>query len=324
MNEIVSTHAEVVIVQANYPADRNPALVYMASLKESTRRPVKESLNLIANMVLPGSDHINFAWHLVRYQHSQAIRTALAARYSAGTANRHLSALRGALKEAWRLGYTTAEDYRRAVDFKAVKGETAKAAEKGRHIKSGEFIALLGACEDGTNAGVRDACIIAIGYVCGLRRAEIAALTMEDFNAEDATLRVAHGKGNVERIMPVGSDGLDYLGAWLAVRDSGPGALFCRINKGDVIDVAGMTPQAIYYILNRRIEEAKIKSFAPHDLRRTFAGDLLDNGSDLSTVQKMMGHKNPITTSGYDRRDQKAKRKAADTLHLPKLNRGVG
>jgi len=79
-----------------------------------------------------------------------------------------------------------------------------------------------------------------------------------------------------------------------------------------------MSPQAIYNILYRRLAHAGVKSFTPHDLRRTFAGDLLDTGADLSTVQKLMGHSNANTTAGYDRRDAKAKRKAVDGLHLPR------
>lgn len=63
---------------------------------------------------------------------------------------------------------------------------------------------------------------------------------------------------------------------------------------------------------------AGVKAFTPHDLRRTFAGDLLDDGADLSMVQKLMGHSNANTTAGYDRRDAKAKQKAVDGLHLPR------
>jgi len=82
-----------------------------------------------------------------------------------------------------------------------------------------------------------------------------------------------------------------------------------------------MSPQAIYNILHRRLVHAGVKVFTPHDLRRTFAGDLLDTGADLSTVQKLMGHSNANTTAGYDRRDAKAKRKAVDGLHLPRRNK---
>lgn len=314
----VQTDVATLIDGFNYPSDKHPSLVYLAGLSVSSRRPITQSLNLIANMVSDGSDHKSFAWHLLRYQHTQLIRTTLADNHPAATANRHLAALRGVLKECWRLGYTTAEDYQRACDIKSVKGTQAKAAEKGRHIKTGEFAALLDACNDGTKAGVRDAAIIALGYLAGLRRAELAALQLADYDQDECTLIVKHGKGNKERVITLAEDGCDYLADWLEVRGPWAGALFCAVDKADQVILGQMTDQAIYYILQRRIDAAGVKSFTPHDLRRTFAGDLLDNGADISTVQKLMGHSNANTTAGYDRRDAKAKRKATNTLHLPR------
>ena len=314
--ELVTTQPTA-IVTATYKADQNPALVYLAGLSESSRRPQKQSLSFIANLVQPGTMFDAFQWSALRYQHAAAIRSKVAELPSASTANRHLSALRGVLKECWRLGYMTAEEYQRAIDFKTVKGQKAAAAEKGRHLKQGEFAALLGVCDDGTKAGVRDAALLAVGYICGLRRAELAGLQLSDYDQDNGTLKITKGKGNKERIVPLADGAKDALGDWLDIRGPWAGAMFTVIRKGDHVSLDALTAQSVYDILAKRAEQAGVKKFSPHDLRRTFAGDLLDAGADISTVQKLMGHANSNTTAGYDRRDSKAKKAAVNKLHLP-------
>jgi site-specific recombinase XerD len=99
--------------------------------------------------------------------------------------------------------------------------------------------------------------------------------------------------------------------------------LFCPIRKNGAIVARRMTDQAIYLILQKRALEARVLHFSPHDLRRTFVGDLLDRDVDIVTVQQMAGHANVSTTARYDRRGERAKAKAADKLHLPYRKRSL-
>lgn len=326
MTELATTTTTAIETAPTYSAERHPAVVYLASVAESSRRPMAQSLNVIAGVLgvekvttEKGKEvtYLFVSWGDVRYNVTQAIRTRLGENYSASTANRHLSALRGVLKEAWRLGYMSAEEYQRAIDLKAIKGSKVNQAEAGRHLDSGEIKGLIDACYDGTRTGLRDAAILAIGYGCGLRRSEIAKLQLVDYDTDKESLKIVASKGNKDRVAYLPGGAVAALAAWLGVRGDEPGALFYAGRRGDRLESKGLTDQAIYNILASRAQLAGVKRFTPHDLRRTFAGDLLDAGEDISTVQKMMGHRSANTTSGYDRRDSRAKKKAASKLHVP-------
>lgn len=304
-------------VPMGVPASKRPAVVYLAKLQPGSRRTMRQALDTIADLATGGAcDADTMPWAALRYEHTQAIRAKLGEAYAARTANKMLSALRGALKAAWRLGQMDSDTYARAADVDAFKVETPSQAERGRHATAGELAALLAACADGSKTGVRDAAILAVAYSCGLRRAELAGLTLGDFDRDACTLTVK-GKRNKTRVLPVTNGTLDALLDWLYLRGDAAGPLFLRIRRGDHITDAGITPQAIYAIIEARCAQAGVKTLRPHDMRRTFAGDLLDTGADIATVQSLMGHASPQTTAGYDRRPAETKRRAVAKLHVP-------
>lgn len=312
---IVTTNTQAIEPAHYASADQNPARVYLASLAPGSVRTMAGALNTIAGMGVQGATADTFPWGRLRYQHTQAIRAQLASRYDAATANKMLSALRGVLKNAWRLGQMTADEYMTAADLANVKGDKPDQAA-GRALSLGELMALVTSCNDGTLAGARDAAMLAVAYAGGLRRAEIVALTMDSFDAASAVLTVK-GKRNKTRTIPMQNGALAALTDWLTVRGDAPGALFTHIGKGGKLTHKGMTAQAVYYVFSERAEAAGVRAFSPHDMRRTFAGDMLDAGVDISTVQKLMGHSNVTTTAGYDRRGERAKKDAAKRLHFP-------
>jgi site-specific recombinase XerD len=308
------------IVQAErrpIPIDQNPAVVYLVSLRTDTgRRTMRQVLNLCANLLSGGeADALTFPWHTLRYQHMVAVSNRLAQTYKPATVNKALAALRGVLRAAWQLGQMSAEDYQKAASARGVKADTLPA---GRELSQGEITALLTVCErDPSPAGVRDAAIIALMYACGLRRAEVVALDLADYDATTGRL-VINGKGGKERTAWLVNGAARAMSAWLAVRGDTPGALFVAINKaGRFPRFTRMTAKTIYKMLAKRSKQAGVARFSPHDLRRTFISDLLDAGADIVVVSKLAGHTNVATTARYDRRPEEAKRKAACLLHVP-------
>jgi len=305
------------------PLDQRPAAVYLAGLStQSSRRTMRQGLDTMADLLSGGqADALSFPWWEVRFQHTSAVRAALNERYQAATTNKMLSALRGTLEAAWKLGQMDAEDYRQAASVRNVKAETLPA---GRAITSGELSALLETCGNDQNAGgVRDAAMIAVLYSCGLRRAELVALDVEDYDTQGGTLLI-RGKGGKERLAHVVSGAAAALADWLTLRGEGAGPLFCPVRKDGAILEGRLTTQAVYHVLRKRAEQAGVKELSPHDFRRTFVSDLLDAGADISTVQRMAGHAQVTTTARYDRRPEEAKRAAANLLHVPYRRRVLG
>jgi site-specific recombinase XerD len=305
-------------------ADERPALVYLARLADGSRRSMRESLDAVARLLSSGGcDAEAFDWSSLRYQHTAAVRAALLDTVSAttgkplsvATVNKTLAALRGVLKETWRLGLLSAEDYQHAADIPTVKGETVP---RGRALGSGEVRALFVACSaDRTLAGARDSAMLGLLYGAGLRRSELVGLDREDYSEESGALTVRRGKGRKERIAYTTNGSADAMKAWLRVRGDDPGALFWPINKSGRAVSRRMSAHALLFVLRRRAKTAGVSQFSPHDLRRTFISDLLDAGADISTVQHLAGHASVGTTVRYDRRGEQAKQKAAALLHVP-------
>ena len=309
---------DLLLIERDLPVDQHPAAVYLARISSGSRRTMTDALDTVAGLLTSYRCNAKtLDWSALRYQHTTAVRSLLAEIYAPATANKILAALRGVLREAWRLGQMDVEDYQRAADLGPVRGSQA---ERGRALVGAELQSLFAACaKDKTPAGCRDAALLATLYGCGLRRSEAVALDLSDYDLKDGGLTVRSGKGRKARVTYVPEGARPALSAWVAVRGTAAGALFCPINKGGKLTLKPMTDQAIRKILKKRGAEAGVAPFTPHDLRRTMIGDLLDAGADISTVQRLAGHANVTTTARYDRRGEATKKRAASLLDVPYL-----
>lgn len=178
------------------------------------------------------------------------IRTKLGERYKPATANRYLSAVKGVLCEAWRLGEYPGEDLEKVRDVRSVPGSAIPA---GRALSKGELKALMDSCSDGTPVGIRDAAVIALGYGAGLRRTEIPGLSPEDIRTEGAGMVVrVVGKGAKERLVYLDNGAMEAITDYIEARGSEPGPLLWSARKGGRLNEgSGMSDEAVAMILKK-------------------------------------------------------------------------
>jgi integrase len=297
----------------------NPAVVYLESLSKGSYWAVRHSLETIAeNLGGEDADAWTFPWEDLRYQHTARVRRQLVDRYAPSTVNKMLSALRGVLKNAWRLGLMDADSYRRAV---AVENVRAKRQPKGRAVSPEELKALFRVCaEDRSPTGRRDAAMFAVLYGGGLRRAELCGLDLSDFDSEDCSLTVRAGKGRRDRTVYLPQSVCEHLKAWVEIREDEPGPLFCPVRMTGEVPITRLRGESLWYILKRRQGQAGLEGITPHQFRKAYVSGLLDAGVDLLTVQELVGHANAVTTARYDRRGEGARRRATQVLRLPSLS----
>jgi site-specific recombinase XerD len=303
----------VLVADQVLPLDRHPVAAYLAGLAPGSRRTQMAALRIIAMVVALTATEVTLPWHLLDYAHTSAIRAKLAERFASATANRMLAAMRGVLKSAFKLGLIDSDRMTRACSVEPVRGSRVM---KGRALSQGELRTLFEACDPSKPGGARNAALLGLLYGGGLRRAEVVGLDLADFDAATGTL-VVRGKGNKERKGYVTNGSRDALDAWLLYRGGEPGPLFFPVSKGGAIIRHRMTDGAIAELVKRLARRSRIAAFSPHDMRRTFIGDMLDAGADIATVQALAGHASPTTTSRYDRRGDRARKRAAELLHVP-------
>ncbi len=287
----------------------NPALVYLSKFQGGSRRTAEKSLRKLA-----GGDPLLFPWWDLRYKDTQQARTNLIAEgLAASTVNLHLTMLRGVLKECWRLNLMSREDCENARDIDPVKGQTLL---RGRALKADELKAIFECWgKEKGPTGVRDRALLAMLFGCGLRREELANLSLDDFL--EGALTVRHGKGNKARIVYAPPGTITYLAAWLAVRGDAPGPLFLPIDRHGNLGDRRLSGTAIYSIYVKRSKEASLVTTSPHDSRRTWASNMIDLGVDFATIAKMGGWSSVEMVRHYDRRGELVAQEAALRLEIP-------
>ncbi|MBQ9597209.1 MAG: tyrosine recombinase XerD [Bacteroidales bacterium] len=172
----------------------------------------------------------------------------------------------------------------------------------GRYIPSvlsvEEVDALIASTDISTLTGLRDRALLEVLYGCGLRVSEAAALKRSDVFEKEAFVRVI-GKGNKQRLVPIGEPALEAIDAYLAERPSS----FDPVLDDVIFHNRFSKPLSRISIFKMIKQQALLagirKEISPHTLRHSFATHLVENGADLRVVQEMLGHESILTTEIY-------------------------
>lgn len=148
--------------------------------------------------------------------------------------------------------------------------------------------------------GIRDKAMLELTYSSGLRVSELISLNLPQLNRTQGVLKV-NGKGNKERLLPVGDIALEFLEQYL---QWGRDELLKRQLGCDYVFVTrrgtGLTRQAFWYRVKKYAQLAGIRQeLSPHTLRHAFATHLVNNDADLRVVQLLLGHSSISTTQIY-------------------------
>jgi integrase/recombinase XerC len=147
------------------------------------------------------------------------------------------------------------------------------------------------------SAALRDRAILEVLYSSGLRVSELTGLCWRDVDDELGMVMVRAGKGNKDRLVPLGEPAIDALKAWRAAMPTAwthDSAVITNLRGGR------LTPRSVQNIVARRLIDAGINTpLTPHGLRHCFATHMLNGGADLRSIQEMLGHSSLQTTQRY-------------------------
>lgn len=228
----------------------------------------------------------------------QQYRTALEKEaYAPATVAIHLAALRKLAEEA------AEEDL---LDPQVAAGVCRVRAPRRLGRRLGNWLGLEEAealiCTPGADTlkGVRDQAILCVAIGCGLRRSEIASLTLDHLQLRDGRWLLADisGKHGRIRTVPAPLWVIEYVQRWLARASIATGRVFRAVNKGGQLAGVSMTPQAVYEVARTYGYRAGL-NIAPHDLRRTFAKLAYSGGAPVEQIQYSLGHASLTTTEVY-------------------------
>ncbi|MBW3562199.1 MAG: tyrosine recombinase XerC [Actinobacteria bacterium] len=237
--------------------------------------------------------------------------------YARATVSRRVSTIRTCYRYLRRHGYIS-------TDPASLLSSPKVGQHLPRVLRADQCRRLIDAADTSTPVGLRDRALLELLYGAGARVAEACGLDIGRVDLRDGHVRL-HGKGDKERIVPIGEPAVDALGAYLdhgrptllGARDGGTTDAVLLNTEGRRLGTRDART-AVY----RAASAVGLGKVTPHTLRHSFATHLLDGGADLRAVQELLGHATMATTQRYTHVSQARLRAAYAAAHPRARGRG--
>ncbi len=235
--------------------------------------------------------------------------------YAPSTINLRLAAVRRLAYEASDCGLLSPD---LAAGIRRVKGAKRRGVRLGNWLTAEQGKKLLAVHSGKQLRDLRNHAVLAMLLGCGLRRAELVAVKIEDFELREEHWVLADliGKGRHMRTIPVPSWVKSAVDDWISAAGLCAGTLFRAIGKTGKIRGLGFTAKVIWSIVREAASSCGIGVIAPHDLRRTCARLCHQSGGELEQIQFLLGHVSVQTTERYLGCKQRLRNAVNDQLGL--------
>jgi integrase/recombinase XerD len=190
----------------------------------------------------------------------------------------------------------------------------------GRHLPDvlsvGEMDEILGAVDLSKKEGTRNRAMLELLYSCGLRVSELIEVKLSCLHVNEGFLRII-GKGNKERLVPVGKTALMWVGYY---REQTRNHQAIKVGQEDFLFLnrrgSKLSRMSVFNIIREQVQKVGIqKQISPHTFRHSFATHLVEAGADLRSVQEMLGHASITTTEIYTHLDRHRLREEVMLFH---------
>lgn len=294
---------------------------------EESRRTMTSSLRAIVRTgrSLDRSAPVNiadFPWEVMAdATFLSSIRELVVARYGAQSAMKHIAAFRSLLLHLAGVGLADYQQVIRTLDTTKRRAPSPDLPPPLR-LDTIALRRILHVCRRDPNhlVGARDLALVSLASSTGARRSEIVGVGLRDLDLLDRTVRL-NVKGGGTRMAVVHTATREHLSYWLDFRGNVDGPLFPALRKGGHFENRFLSAHQFWKIFGARAAEAGLTCpVAPHDLRRWFVTALLEQGTDVFIVVRVVGHQRVQTTLRYDRRSLEQQRDVVDGLPIPGLD----